>query len=89
MQLGFFTISTSLLILPSVLTKNDKKLAVRQTITRKSTQTLKIVTQSAELTVELANFSKNLDTRLLSMIAESNPDRTMQFNELLRSGKPE
>ena len=87
---GIFTESVSLLISHSMSTIIDKKSAVRITNTTEWPYSIKKYTQIAEISVvtsEQSKFIKPLDTPILSMIPESNPDLTIYLNKLLRTKK--
>ena len=89
---GKFTEATSLLISHSISTKIDKKTAVRITNTTGSPYSIKKSTQIAEFSVVTpaqSKFIKQVDTGVLSMIPEGDPDLTTYLNELLRTNKPE
>ena len=70
----------------------DKKTAVRITNTTESPYSIKKNTQIAELSVvtpEQSKFIRPVDTAILSMIPESDPDLTSYLNESLRTNEPE
>ena len=90
--LGKFTEAASLLISHSISTIFDKNTAVRITNTMGSPYSIKKNTQIAELSVvtpEQSKFIRPVDTAILSMIPEGDPDLTTYVNELLRTKKPE
>ena len=91
-SVGKFTKASSLLISHSPSTIIDKKTAVRITNTTESPNSIKKNTQIAEFSVvtpEQSNFITPMDTAILSMIPEGDPDLTTYLNELLRANKPE
>ena len=89
---GKFTEAASLLISHSISTIIDKQTAVRITNTTDSPYLIKKNTQIAEFSVvtpEQSKFIRPVDTAILSMIPEGDPDLTTYLNELLRTSKPE
>ena len=89
---GKFTEAASLLISHSISTIIDKKTAVRITNTTELPYSIKKNTQIAEVSVvnpEQSKFIRPVDTAILSMIPEGDPDLTTYLNELLRTSKPE
>ena len=87
-----FTEAASLLISHSVSTIIDKKTAVRITNTTESPYLIKKNTQIAEFSVvnpEKSKFIRPVDTSILSMIPEGDPDLTTYLSELLGTTKPE
>ena len=89
---GMFTEAASLLLSHSISTITDKKTAVRITITTESPYSIKKNTQIAEFSVvtpEQSKFIKPVDTAILSMIPEGDPDLTTYLKELPRTNKPE
>ena len=89
---GKFTEAASLLTFYSISTIIDKKTAVRTTNTTESPYLFKKNTQIAEFSVvtpEQSKFIRPVDTTILSMIAESDPDLTAYLSELLRTNKPQ
>ena len=89
---GKFTEAASLLISHSISTINDMKTAVRITNTTESPYSTKKNTQIAEfsvVTAEQSKFIRPVDTAILSMVPEGDPDVTIYLNELLRTKKPE
>ena len=91
-QVGEFTEAASLLISHSISTMIDKNTAVRITYTTESPYSIKKNTQIAEFSVvtpEQSKFIRPVDTALLNMIREGDPDLTTYLNELLRTNKPE
>ena len=87
-----FTEATSLIISHSMSTIIDRKLAVGITITTESPFTVNKNTQSAEfsvLTPEQSKFIKPVDTAILSMIPEGDPDLVTYLTDLLRTNKPD
>ena len=88
---GNFTEAASLLISHSFSTIIDKKTAVRITNTTESPFLIKKNTQSAELSgviPEQSKFIRPVDTAILSMIPEGDPDLTTYLGELLKTNKP-
>ena len=84
---GKFTEAASLLISRSISTIIDKKTATRITNTTESPYLIKKNTQSAEFSVvtpEQSKFIRPVDTAILSMIPERDPDLTTYLSELLR-----
>ena len=89
---GKFKEAPSLLISHFFSTIIDKKTAVRITNTTESPYSMKKNTQIAEFSVvtpEQCKFIRMVDTALLSMIPDCDPDLTTYLNELLRTNKPE
>ena len=89
---GKFTEAASLLKSRSISTTIDRKIAVRVTNTTEAPFMLNNNTPIAEFSVvtpEPSNFTKLLDTELLSMIPEVVPDLTTYLNEILWTIKPE
>ena len=89
---GKFTEAASLLISHSISTIIDKKTAVRITNTKESPYSIKKNTQIVEfsvVTAEQSKFIRPVDTAILSMIAEGDPDLTTYLNQLLRRNRPE
>ena len=85
---GKFTEAVSLLISHSISTIIDKKTAVRITNTTESPYSIKKNTQIAEFSVvtpEQSKFFRPVDTAILSMTPEGDPDLTTHLNELLRT----
>ena len=85
-SVGKFTKAASLLISHSISTIFDKKTAVRITNTTESPYSIKKNTQIAEFSVvipEQTKFITPVDTAILSMIPEGDPDLTTYLNELL------
>ena len=82
----------SLLISHSISTISDKKTAIRITNTTESPYLIKKNTQIAEFSVvtpEQSKFIRPVDTAILSMIPEADPDLKTYLSELLRTNKPE
>ena len=76
----------------SIPTIFDRKIAVRVTNTTESTNTINKNTQFADffvVTTEQSKFIKTVDTALLIMIPEGDPDLTIYLNELPRLNKPD
>ena len=89
---GMFTEAASLLKSPSISTIFDKKAAVVITNTTESPYLIKKNTQTAKFSVvtpEQSKFIRPVDTTILSMIPEGDPDLTNYLSELLRKNKPE
>ena len=86
-----FTEAASLVISHSMSLITDRKIAVRVTNTTESTYTINKNTQIAEfsvLTPEQSKFIKPVDTAILSLIPEGDPDLVTYLTELLRTNKP-
>ena len=86
------TEAASLLISHSISTIIDKKTAVRITNTTESAYSINKYTQIAEFSVvtpEQSKFIRPVDTAILSMIPEGDPDLTTYLTKLLRTNKPE
>ena len=82
-----FTETASLLKSHSI---TDRKIAVRVTITTETPYTINKNTQIAEFSVvtpEQSKFIKPVDTAILSMIPEGDPDLITYLTELLRTNK--
>ena len=89
---GKITEAASLLISHSISTIIDKKIAVRITNTTESPYLIKKNTKIAEfsvLTPEQSKFIRPVNTAILSMNPEGDPDLTTYLNELVRTNKPE
>ena len=87
-----FTEAASLIISNSMSTKNDRKIAGRVTNTTESPYTIDKNTQSADFSVvtpEQSKFIKPVDTAILSMNPEGDPDLVTYLIELLRTNKPD
>ena len=87
-----FTGAASLKTSHSMSTIFDKELAVRVTNTTESPYTINKNTQIAEFSVvtpERSKFNKPVDTTILSMIPEGDPDLVTYLTELLRTNKPD
>ena len=85
-----FTEASSLIISHSMSTISDRKIAVRVTNTTESPYTITKNTQIAEFSVvtpEQSKFIKPVDTAILSMIPEGDPDLVIYLTELLRTNK--
>ena len=83
-----FTETASLLISHSMSTIIDKRIAVRVTNTTESPYHIKKHTEIAEFSVVTPEQSKHIkpvDTAILSMIPQGDPDLTAYLNELLRT----
>ena len=86
-----FTEKASLLISHTMLTKTDKRMAVRVINTTESPYLIKKHTQIAEFSVVTPKQSKHIkpvDMAILSMIPQGDPDLAAYRNELLRTSKP-
>ena len=84
------TEAASLIISHSFSTIIDRKIAVRVTNTTESPHTINKNTQIAEFSVmtpEQSKFVKPVDTAILSMIPEDDPDLVTYLTELLRTNK--
>ena len=87
-----FTETASLIISHSMSTIIDRKIAVGVTNTTESPNTINKNTQIAEFSVvtpEQSKFIKPVDTAILSMIPEGDPDLITYLTELLRTSKPD
>ena len=87
-----FTEAASLIISHSMSTIIDRKKAVRVTNTTESPYKINKNTQFAEFSVvtpEQSKFIKPVETALLSMIAEGDPDLVTYPTELLRTKTPD
>ena len=87
-----FTETASSLFSHSMLTKIDKRIAVRVTSTTESPYLIKKHTQISEFSVGIPEQSKHIkpvDMAILSMIPQGDPDLTAQLNEFLRTNEPE
>ena len=87
-----FTETASLLISHSMSTIIDKRIALRVTNTKESPYPIKKRTQIAEFSVVTPEQSKHIkpvDTAILSMIPQGDPDLTAHLNELLRTNNLE
>ena len=85
-----FTEIASLIISHSISTTNDGKVAVRVTNKTESPYTINKNTQIAEFSVvtpEQSKFIRPVDTAILSMIPEGNPDLITYLTQLLRTNK--
>ena len=86
-----FTEAACLIISHSMSTIIDRKIAVRVTNTTESPYTINKKTQIAEFSVvtpEQSKFIKPVNTAILSMIPEGDPDLVTYLIELLRTNKP-
>ena len=84
--------ATSLIMSHSMSTIIDRKVAVRVTNATESPYTINKNTQIAEFSVftpEQSKFVKPVDTAILSMIPEGDPDLVTYLTELLRTKKPD
>ena len=87
-----FTEAASLIIANSMSTIFDRKVANRVTNTTESPYAINKNTQIAEfyvVTPEQSKFTKPVDTAILSMIPEGDPDLITCLTELLRTNKLE
>ena len=87
-----FTEASGLIISHSISTIIDIKIAVRVTNTTESPYTINNNTQIAEISVvtpEQSKFNKPVDTAILNMITEGDPDLIAYPTELLRTKKPD
>ena len=85
-----FTEAACLIISHSMSTIFDRKIAVRVTNTTESPYTINKNTQIAEFSVvtpEQSKFIKPVDTAILSMITEGDPNLVTYLTELLRTNK--
>ena len=91
-QVEKFTEAASLIISHSMSTIIDRKKSVRVTNSTESPYTIKKNTQNAEFSVvtpEQSKFIKPVDTAILSMIPEGDPNLVTYLTELLRTNKPD
>ena len=87
-----FTEAASLIISHSMSAIIDRKIALRVTNTTESPYTINKNTQIAEFSVvtpEQSKLIKPVDTAILSMIPEVDPDLVTYLTELLRTNKPD
>ena len=87
-----FTEATSLITSHSISTTIEKKIAVRVTNSTESSYTICKHTQIADFSVvtpEQSKFIKPVDTAILSMIPEGDPDLITYSTELLGTNKPD
>ena len=85
-----FTVAANLFISHSMSTIVDSKIAVRVINTTESPYAVNKNTQIAEFSVvtpEQSSFIKPVDTAILSMIPEGDPDLIIYLTELLRTKK--
>ena len=85
-----FTEAASLLISHSISTRFDKNIAVRVTNRTESLYTINKNTQIADFSVvtpEQSKFFKTVDTAILNMIPEGDPDLTTYSIELLKTNQ--
>ena len=76
----------------SISTTIDRKIAIRVTNTTESPYTINKNTQVADFSVVIPEQSKSIkpvDTAILSMIPESDPDLVNYLTELLKTNKPD
>ena len=86
------TETASLIVSHSMSTINVRKIAVRVTNTTESPYTINKNTRIAEFSVatpEQSKFIKPVDTAMLSMILEGDPDLITYLTELLRMNEPD
>ena len=86
------TEAKSLIISHSISTNFDRNIAVRVTKKTESPYTINKNTQIAELslvTPEESRFIRPVDTAILSMTAETDPDLIFYLTELLRMNQPD
>ena len=86
-----FTEAASLIISHSMSILFDRQIAVRVTNTTESPYTINKNTQIAEFSIVTpaqSKFIKPVDTAILSMIPEGDPDLVNYLTELLRTNKP-
>ena len=86
------TETASLIISPPISTIIEIKVAVRITNTTESPYTINKNTQIADFSVvipEQSKFIKPVDTAILSMIPEGDPDLITYLTELLRTNEPD
>ena len=89
---GKFTEAVSLLISPSISTIKDNKIAIGITNTTESPNLIQKNLQLADFSVatpEQTKFIKPVDTAILSMIPEADPDMTTYFSKLFKTSTPE
>ena len=89
---GKFMVAASLLIPHSISAIIDKKTAVKITNTTESPKSITkntLVDEFSVVTPEQSKFIKPVDTAILSMIPEGDPDLTTYLSKLLRTNKPE
>ena len=87
-----FTEAASLLIFHSISILSDSKIAVRVTNTTESPYTINKNTQIAAFSVvtpEQSKFIRPVDTAILYMIPECDPDLTTYLTKSLRTNKPD
>ena len=87
-----FTEAASLIISHSTSTIIDRTKAVRVTNTTESPYTINKNTQIAEFSVVIpvqSKFIKPVDTAILSMIPQGDPDLVTYLTELLRTNEPD
>ena len=90
--MGKFEEAASLLSSHSISTIIDKKAGVRVTNTTEAPYPIKKKTQTSEASVvppEQSKFMKPVDTTILSIIPEDDPDLTTYLSESLNTKKPE
>ena len=91
-SVGKLTEAASLLLSDSMSTIVDKKTAVKITNTTEATCSSKKNAQTAEFSVvtpEQPKFIKPVDTAVLSMSPEGDPDLTTHLTQLLKTKQPE
>ena len=89
---GKFSQAASVIISHSISTIIDKNVAVRVTNTTESPYTVNNNTQIADffvVTPQQSKFIKPVDTEVLNMIPEGDPNLTTYLTELLRTNEPD
>ena len=87
-----FTEAASLIISHSMSTIVDRRIAVRVSNTTESPHTITKNKQIAEFSVvipEQSKFTKPVDTAILSMIPEGDPNLVTYLTELLKANRPD
>ena len=91
-SMGKLTEAASLLTSDSMSTIIDKKTAVKITNITEAAYSIKKNAQIADFSVvtpEQSKFIKQVDTAILSMSPEGDPNLATHLNELLKTNKPE
>ena len=91
-QVEKFAEAASLIISPSLATVIDRKIAIGVTNTTELPYTINRNTQIADFSVitqEQSRFFKRVDTAILGMIPQDDPDLITYLSELLRTNKPD
>ena len=89
---GKVTEAASLFKSHSISIKLDRRIAVKVTNTTESAYTFNKNTQFADfsvVTLDQSNFNKSVDTAILNMIREGDPDLTQYLTELHKTNKPD